>query len=49
MDATRDEAAVPEVEIRRHEYYWRGFVRVMTWSAVGIGILLLGMAFFLVD
>ena len=49
MDATRDEAAVPEVEIRRHEQYWRGFVRFMIFSAVGTAILLLGMAFFLID
>ena len=48
MDVTGD-AVVPEAEIRRHEYYWRGFVRFMTWSAVGTAILLLAMAFFLVD
>ena len=48
MDASHaDEMKVPDVEVRRHEGYWRGFVRMMIISAVGIGILMAFMAIFL--
>ena len=45
--ATTGEMGVPEGEVRRHEQYWRGFVRFMIVSAVSTAILLLGMAYFL--
>ena len=48
MAGTEAEIAVPDVEVRRHEGYWNGFVRFMTVSAVGIIILLALMALFLV-
>ena len=49
MTATESEMTtiVPDVEVRRHASYWHGFCRFMTVSAIGIVILLSGMALFL--
>ena len=47
MASTDTELAVPDAEVRRHEHYWHGFVRLMTVSSVAIAILLGAMALFL--
>lgn len=47
MAVAEMDTGVPEEEIRRHEAYWKAFVRFMTFAAVGSAIVLGAMAIFL--
>ena len=33
--------------LERHRQQWNGFVKLMTWSTIGVVVVLVGMAIFL--